>query len=139
MAKTHIVAHLAPLMTFLAKIINGNPNQKKCLDHIGKKKISFFAQILTYYVILSPKWRYFENLPLKLTILTNLTPLLTFLVKIIKSNPPWNNISKFFGKIFFDHPLPILTYDVILAQKWPKMALFHPKWPILTVLTPWMT
>ena len=59
-------------------------------------------------------------------ILTNMTPLMTFLVKFRSGDPP-GKFFQIFGEKFFDHFTKMLTYDVILAPKMSHFDQFSPK------------
>ena len=89
---------------------------------------AFWPQIM-------PKWSNFDHFHQIWHILTKLTPLMTFLTKLLSVN--LDLFLETFREKIFEQFLQILTYDVILAPKYAKMTLFWPYSPKIPILTKW--
>ena len=71
-------------------------------------------------------------------ILADMTPLMTFLVKLNHIDPPRIFFSNF-GRNFLLHFPNFDLWRHFGPQNWGNLAYFRQKWPILTKLTPLMT
>ncbi len=112
-----------PKWHFKAKSVKNTP-LKFCWEYFW----NIFSQNLDHFWPFSPIMTYFDQID----------PINDTFDQSYVNKPDWNHFWDSFKKKIFSSHLKMLTYDVILATKWPNFYHFH-QWPILTKLTPLMT